>query len=72
MNELIVEIKALQERRKLSDRQFAISIGIDPSTWSYIKNGDNQPGVKVLSSIIRVYPELNTVILNYMTEKVEK
>jgi transcriptional regulator with XRE-family HTH domain len=63
---LLKAVRELRENRGLSERQFALSIGIDPSTWSYIVSGGNNPGSKVLSGITRVYPELNTVVLNYM------
>ena len=44
MNNLIAAIKQYQQDKNLSDNQFANLLGIDRSTWAYIKCGKRNPG----------------------------
>lgn len=70
VEELVEEIKKLQELRGLSDSRFAGSIGVDHSLWSKIKNGKALPGGKFLRGVMRTYPELIIAVNDYMRGEV--
>ena len=55
--DLIEAVKLHQQVKGLSDKAFARLIGIDNSTWSLIKSGKRNPGVKVLMAIASNIPE---------------
>lgn len=67
MEDLINAISEMKDKHKLNDRQFSLSLNINPSYWSYMKRGLRKPGEKFLSALIRVYPELNTEVIRYMS-----
>ena len=69
MNILIGAIKEVQEKYNLSDRKFALSLGIDPGHWSRVKRGRLPFGQKVLSALSQNYPELDIIIMQYMKGK---
>jgi transcriptional regulator with XRE-family HTH domain len=64
---LILLIKEIQKTNGLSDRQFALSLEIDPSLWSKIQSGAMSPGLKFLRAISRKYPALRDAISEYIS-----
>ncbi|HUW08799.1 MAG TPA: helix-turn-helix transcriptional regulator [Anaerolineae bacterium] len=67
MHALIEAVCTHQEDTGLSDQRLAELLGIDGSTWSYIKAGKRAAGPKVLGSIARELPHLNHLIMDYIT-----
>lgn len=65
MNDLVESIKVYQAVNGVNDSQFSNLIGVDPSTWSKIKNHERKPGVKFFRGLSRI-PELKKAIANYM------
>ena len=65
---LIEAIKEVQGLNHLSDRQFAIRLKIDPSTWSLIKRGKASVGMKFLNALLREFPELKLTVYKYIAE----
>lgn len=68
MNMLVVKIQQVQKESGLSDGAFADKVGIDRSTWSYIKSGKRRPGARVLSAIMKHFPQLTLDIMNYLSQ----
>jgi len=62
MNNLIEAIKQYQANENLSDTQLGKLLGIDRSTWAYIKSGRRNPGVKFLRAVAHEIPQLASVI----------
>jgi len=62
MNNLIEAIKHKQKESDLTDNGLASILGIDRSTWSYIKSGKRNPGLKFLSAVANTFPELRTLV----------
>lgn len=62
MNKLIEATKVKQKASGLSDKRFASSLGIDRSTWSYLKSGKRNPGMKFLAAIAQNFPDLKPLI----------
>lgn len=62
MNNLIEAVKKYQQDEKLSDNQLTKLLRIDRSTWSYIKSGKRNPGIKFLRAIAREIPKLNSLV----------
>lgn len=68
MNNLIETIKKYQQDKNLSDNQFAKLLGIDRSTWAYIKSGKRNPGMKFLRAIAHELPQLSPSIYEEITD----
>ena len=71
MKELLEAVSAMQAKRGLSDHLLSKRLGIDPATWSKIKNGLANPGGKVLSALLTEFPEseVSTAVIKYMQTK---
>jgi len=69
MHKLIQAICTHQEDNSLSDHQLAELLGVDGSTWSYIKTGKRSAGPKVLGAIARLFPHLNELVMDYIIRK---
>lgn len=67
MNNLVEDIKNLQTFRGLSDKELAQKLGVDPSTWSKIKNGHRPPGGKFLRAVAKQFPELRKALMGYLS-----
>jgi len=61
MKNLVETIKQYQQDENLSDGQFTKLLGVDRSTWAYIKSGKRKPGLKFLKAIGQI-PELAPLI----------
>ena len=70
VNNLVEAIKQHQRDRSLSDNQLAKLLGIDRSTWAYIKCGKRNPGMKFLRAIGREIPTLEPLIYVEITDTV--
>lgn len=66
MNDLISKVKTLQGINKLSDRQLALRLGVDHSLWSRVKRELKPPGMKLLSALIREFPELRLSVYEFL------
>jgi len=62
MNNLVEAIKQKQGQAELTDGALSKLLGIDRSTWSYIKSGKRNPGMKFLSSVASIFPELKPLV----------
>jgi len=51
MTNLIEAIKQRQSQANLSDTALASLLGVDRSTWSKIKSGKRNPGIKFLRAV---------------------
>ncbi len=68
-NNLIPQVKMVQELHKLSDRQFSIRLGISPSGFSRIQRGIKPPGMKFLTALMNEFPELKLAVYQYLDKK---
>jgi len=58
------------KRYEISDRAFArTTLGIHPSTWSYIKSGQRSLGPTVLRAISINLPDLRPLVMDYILGK---
>jgi len=64
--DLIESIDRANEGRGISDRQFAIEAGIDPSQWSKMRTGGRNITVTFLKTLARIRPECAKAIKNYI------
>lgn len=62
MNNLIEAIKQKQKQAELSDMALTKLLGIDRSTWSYIRSGRRNPGMKFLVAVASKFPDLKTLV----------
>ena len=63
---LIATVSHLQALNKLSDRQFALRLKIDPGQWSRIKRELCPPGMKFLNALIREFPEAKLAVYQFI------
>ena len=66
MNPLIESINKIQQIHQISDRQLAIRLKVDEGTISRVKRELVKPGGKVLSALIREFPEMQLAVMQYM------
>lgn len=71
MNDLVKSIKVYQEINGVNDSQLSELLGLDPSTWSKIKSGERQPGLKFLRGLARI-PELEVLVYTNLSITPEK
>jgi len=62
MNNLVEAVKKYQAEEEFNDSQLAQFLGIDKSTWSYIKSGKRKPGLKFLRAVVAKIPHLKSLI----------
>jgi len=62
MNKVIEAIKEYQEQNRISDGGLIKLLQIDRSTWSLLKRGKRNPGVKFLKAVAREIPQLRSII----------
>ena len=63
-------IDTVREKQGLgSDSAFCEQLGISRATWWLIRKGKQKPGQKFIKGVMREYPDLTLVIMNYMAEK---
>lgn len=70
-NELIRRLEHLQAAEGLSDRAFAIKLGITNGQWSGVRRGDRLIGRKTLRAIVRRYPGLEPLAREYWNAQFE-
>ncbi len=58
----------IEKQGASSDRAFALSLGITPPMWRYLKTGQNKPGARTLAGVAAAYPDLMPAILLHLTE----
>lgn len=69
---LLERLETIQEANGLSDRKFAIKLGISGVGWSNIRKagrgelGGREIGVKVLAAILTEYPDMKPYVLEYI------
>jgi hypothetical protein len=68
MRDLIEAIKKEISLVGWNDAEFCRQSGIDPGLWSKVQGLDAKPGVKFLSALVRVFPQLGRNILDYVRE----
>ncbi len=62
-------IQALCEQQiklGLTQEQFAEKLGINRSTWNWVREGINQPGLRVLAGVAKSFPELKNELIAYL------
>lgn len=62
-------IKALSDEQKnlqLTDEQFAKLLGVNRTTWIWVKTGVNNPGLRVLAGVAKSFPELKVELIEYL------
>jgi transcriptional regulator with XRE-family HTH domain len=67
LERLVTIVKTYQELNKLSDGEFAVLLGIDRSTWSYISNFKREPGAKFFEGLGKVR-ELRMALYEYFSQ----
>lgn len=68
MNNLIEAVRQYQRDKKISDNQFSQLLGLDRSTWAYIKSGKRNPGIKFFRAIARELPQFKSLIYEEITD----
>jgi len=68
MQELLTAVENIIKKHNLSDRQFCLSIGIDPSFMCHLRKG-LKPGTKFLSGLMNKYPESYDAVIKFMQQK---
>ena len=67
LEQLINGMKDCQEREKLNHRAFSKRLGIHESLWHGIRNGEQEPGVKVLKGLAKEFPSTHLLILQWLS-----
>ena len=65
---LILKLKERQRQEGLTDGAFANKLRISRQLWGMIKKNGNPIGSKLITGIIREYPELVVDVLVYFQE----
>lgn len=65
---LINKLKERQHQEGLTDSAFANKLRISRQLWGMIKKNGNPIGSKLITGIIREYPELTVDVLVYFQE----
>ena len=65
---LIPKLKERQQQEGLTDGAFANKLRISRQLWGMIKRNNNPIGSKLITGIIREYPELTVDVLVYFQE----
>ena len=65
---LIRKLKERQQQEELTDGAFANKLRISRQLWGMIKRNNNPIGSKLITGIIREYPELTVDVLVYFQE----
>lgn len=71
LNEKIDLVSALERKQRaeqLTERAFAAKLGIQGGYWNLIKHGKRRIGGKTLSGIVRAYPDLHHLVIQYHNE----
>lgn len=68
MNKLIEAVREYQKEEGLTDTGLTQLIGLDRSTWAYIKAGKRNPGVKFLRAISLKLPQFRALIYEEITD----
>lgn len=63
---LIATLAARQEAAELNEREFAAHLGVGQATWTLIRTGQHQPGVKFIRAVLRRYPDLKPHVLHFL------
>lgn len=69
MEPIVEAAETVRRRQNLTDAAFAARLGIDASTWSYMKSGRSKPGEKFYAGIAAEFPELNGDLLKYLASR---
>lgn len=56
---MLERISQILKTKKLSASQFAVSIGVQPSSVSHVLSGRNKPSLDFITKILSTYPEIN-------------
>ncbi len=67
--DLIDELVIYQGSQGLTDTDFAQLLGVDRSTWSYVRRRIKQPGVDFLSAVAQKIPHLQLHVFNYVVSR---
>lgn len=68
-NGLIDKLIKIQTDNNLSDRQLSKMLGVDPANWSRVKRKQKAPGMKLLTALIREFPQLQLPVFEFMATK---
>lgn len=61
---MLNELRAIQEREKLSDADFGARLGVSRSRWNAIRNGKQSLSDNLALAAAGVWPELTRELLN--------
>ncbi|NCC98624.1 MAG: XRE family transcriptional regulator [Bacteroidia bacterium] len=53
------KIRLLLEKEKLTPKEFAMKISIQPSAVSHFRSGRNKPSIDVVQKILKAFPNIN-------------
>ena len=63
---LIETLRRKQLDLGLNDARFSEMIGVSRPTWWLIRNGQRNPGVRVLRGALREFPEFGPAVYDYI------
>ena len=69
MKDLIKAINQYQEKNSMNDGEMAKQLGVTRSLLSLVKRGKREPGVKFIKGVMRTFPEMTLVVMNYLAGK---
>ena len=66
----LVEVLIGKQRlERINNSAMAEKLGVALATWSRIRKGQRQPGVKFLNSVLRTYPDMGQVVREYIATR---
>lgn len=60
---LVAALREIQETHGWSDRRMGRELGVNHTTWHYVRRGLHGPGVKFLRCAVARWPELQGLLL---------
>jgi hypothetical protein len=62
-------VKRLREKQGgQTDELFTENLGVSRAIWCLIKTGERKPGLKFLKAVMRTYPEMTLIVMNFLAE----
>ena len=67
--ELIGKLRAKQEEQELTGQEVAALLEITEGHLYHLYSGRRQPGPKLLAALLRVWPDMESAVLDYLRKQ---
>lgn len=64
--QLVKALSKKQEMLGLTHEQFADLLGVNRSTWDWVRKGVNNPGLRMLAGISKNFPDLQEEMVAFL------